>query len=637
MDRAQILTIVILVVMVALFLWEKWRFDIVALMALLASVAAGIVPADKAFSGFANPVLPLIGAALIVSAAIGQSGAIEILVRRLRPLMKSPDLQVGVLVGCVVLLSAFVKNIGALAIFIPAAVQVARRANRSPSEFLMPLSFASLLGGSATLIGTSPNILASSVREQLTGQPFHMFDFAPVGAGIAVLGAVFLMFGWRLIPRGLRGSAGEAAFRIEDYTSEVRVSAGSPYIGQTVRQVERHAGGDLAITAVIRDRIGRAVPSGAWRVFEADVLVVEGDPQALELVARDGKLELVGGEEPPATIHGPPDDEKKPAKARGVTRAKPKPRSKAAAQAKPATKTEKPAAESEDRRGDRLTVVEAVVGVRSPLIGQSAETLRLREGHGVNVLAISRGGRRTSARLRRARFQLGDAIVLQGDSEHINEIVAALGCLPLAERQLKLGRPRQLLLPLGILSVTMVVTGFEWVPVGIAFVAAAVALMLCRLVSLDEAYQAIDWPILVLLGSLIPIGEAVKTTGTADLIAGVLSGAAAHAPAFAVIAAVLVVTMLATPVLHHAAAVLVMGPIAASLAQRLGFHIDPFLMAVAVGAGSDFLSPIGHQSNTLVMGLGGYRFGDYWKLGLPLSILVILLGTPLILLFWPLH
>jgi di/tricarboxylate transporter len=635
MNRAQILTIVILVVMVALFLWEKWRYDLVALMALLASVAAGIVPANRAFSGFANPVLPLIGAALIVSAAIGQSGAIEILVRRLRPLMQSPDLQVGVLVGCVVLLSAFVKNIGALAIFIPAAVQVARRNNRSPSEFLMPLSFASLLGGSVTLVGTSPNILVSSVREQLTGQPFHMFDFTPVGAGIAVLGALFLMFGWRLIPRGLRGSAGEAAFRIEDYTSEVRVLTGSPYIGQTVRQVEQHGGGDVTITGIIRDRIGRAVPSGGWRIYEDDVLVVEADSQALELVARDGKLELVGGEEPPATVHGAAEDDRKPTK--GRSRAKARPRSQAAAQRKPPTKTQKAEEEGEDRRGGRLTVVEAVVGVRSPLIGQSAETLRLRERHGVNVLAISRNGRRSSARLRRARFQLGDAVVLQGDAEHIGEIVARLGCLPLAERQLKLGRPRQLLLPLGILAVTMLVTGIEWVPVEIAFVAAAVALVLFRLVSLDEAYEAVDWPILILLGSLIPIGEAVKTTGTADLIAGALSGAAAHAPAFAVIAAVLTVTMLVTPALHHAAAVLVMGPIAASLAQRLGFHIDPFLMAVAVGAGSDFLSPIGHQSNTLVMGLGGYRFGDYWKLGLPLSILVILLGTPLILLFWPLH
>src|SRR6185437_10339398 len=234
------------------------------LLALLASVACGIVPKDHAFSGFSNPVLPLIAAALIVSVAIGQSGAIEILLRWLKPVLGTKELQVGVLVACVTLLSAFVKNIGALAIFIPAAIQVARRNSRSPSEFLMPLSFASLIGGSMTLIGTSPNILAASVRQQLTGQPFHMFDFTPVGAGIALVGAVFLAFGWRLIPRGLRGSAGASAFRIEDYTAEMRVAEGSAYIGQTVREVERLSGNEISITAIIRERGGRQVPGGGW-------------------------------------------------------------------------------------------------------------------------------------------------------------------------------------------------------------------------------------------------------------------------------------------------------------------------------------------------------------------------------------
>jgi di/tricarboxylate transporter len=288
-------------------------------------------------------------------------------------------------------------------------------------------------------------------------------------------------------------------------------------------------------------------------------------------------------------------------------------------------------------RPERLAVVEALVGLGSVLIGHSAAELRLRERYGVNVLAVSRGGRRTSARLRRARFQYGDAVVLQGEADRIYEIVARIGCLPLAERQLKLGRPRQLLLPLTILGVAMIVTGFEWVPVELAFVAAALLLVLCKLVRLDEAYAAVEWPILILLGALIPIGEAVKTTGTADVIAHAMSGYAGHLPGYGVLAVVLAATMLVTPMLHHAAAVLVMGPIAASLAQTLGYRIDPFLMAVAIGAGSDFLSPIGHQSNTLVMGPGGYRFGDYWKLGLPLSVLVVTLGVPLIAIVWPLH
>ncbi|MBV9859972.1 MAG: SLC13 family permease [Alphaproteobacteria bacterium] len=611
--------------MVGLFLWDRIRYDLVALLALLSAVLCGIVPGDKAFTGFANPVVPLIGSALIVSAAIGQSGAIEIVVRWLKPLMHSRDMQVGLLVACVTALSAFMKNVGALAIFIPAAVQVARRNQRSPSEFLMPLGFASLLGGSMTLVGTSPNILISSVRQELTGHPFEMFDFTPVSGGVAVLGVVFLAFGWRLLPRGLRGSASEAAFTIEDYTSELRLGAGSAYIGRTVGEIEDLTGGAIAVTAIIREKYRRYVPAGSWTLYPEDVLVVEADPQTLEQFARDGNLELVGGEELPASATaelaeagaGPPGDRPEP-----PDNPPPAPR---------------PAEASMPLRPDRLSVVEAVVTAGSDLVGHSAAELHLRERHGVNVLAIGRRGRRTSVRLRRVRFQLGDAIVFQGYAETIHDALAALGCLPLAERQLNLGRPRQLVLPLLILAAAIGATAFEIVPVQIAFVGAALAIVLCGLLTLKEAYGAVEWPILILIGSMIPIGEAVMHTGTTTLIAHSIAGFAAHLPVYGVLAVILGFTMLVTPVLHHAAAVLVMGPIAATLAQQLGYAIDPFLIAVALGAGSDFLTPIGHQSNTLVMGPGGYRFGDYWKLGLPLSVLVVALGVPLIMTFWRLH
>jgi di/tricarboxylate transporter len=615
LTRDQALTLVILVAVVGLFIWDRLRYDVVALLGLLAAVAAGVLPANRAFSGFSNPVLPLIAAALIVSAAIGQSGAVDILVRWLGPLLRSRELQVGVLVACVTALSAFMKNIGALAIFMPAAIQVARRAGRSPSEFLMPLAFASLIGGSMTLVGTSPNMLASAVRQQLTGQPFHMFDFTPVGAGIAICGVLFLAVGWRLIPRGLRGSAADTAFTIEDYTSELRVAEGSPFAGRTVRDLEEVAGGEVAITGIIREEYRRYVPSGSWILYANDVLVVEADPAAIEQLAREGNLELVGSEEAPA-----------------------------AEQESSAAATDSDAEEEAKRgaarraAGERdIGVIEAVVTPGSDLVGRSAAELHLRERHGLNVLAIGRRGRSSSARLRRVKFQLGDAIVFQGYTDKLATTLAELGCLPLAERQLQLGRPRQLLFPLIILATAIIVTGFELVPVEIAFVAAALALLLIGVVSLKEAYASIEWPILVLLGALIPLGEAVQHTGTAELIAGWVFGLAEHIPAYAVLGAVMVITMLVTPILHHAAAVLVMGPIAASLAQKLGYSIDPFLMAVAFGAGSDFLSPIGHQSNTLVMGPGGYRFGDYWHLGLPLSLLVIGLGVPLILIFWPLH
>ena len=624
MSRDQILTFVILFCLVALFLWDRLRYDLVALLALLAAVAAGIVPADKAFAGFSNPVLPLIGAALIVSVAIGQSGAIEVLLRWLNPLMRSSNLQVGILVACVAVLSAFMKNIGALAIFIAAAIQVARRNNRSPSEFLMPLSFASLLGGSMTLIGTSPNLLISAVRQELTGQPFHMFDFTPVGAGIALCGVLFLAVGWRLLPGGRRGSASSTNFSLEDYTSEVRLTKKSSFVGRTVGDVEKLGGGDVDIIALIREGGRRQIPTRRWKLYADDVLVVEADPQTLEQFARDGNLELVGTEKPP---------EKAPTKVLELAAQD----ARVAADSKVAGDPETQVAERPAPDERELSIVEAVIGAGSDLIGHSAATMHLRERYGVNVLAIGRRGRRRSTRLRQTRFQMGDAIVLQGHTARLPDILVALGCLPLAERPLNLGRRRRIFLPLGLLAVAIVLAGFELVPAAIAFVGAAVALVLFGLVTLKEAYGAVEWPILVLIGALIPIGEAVQQNGTAKLVATALAGSLAHMPSYAILAALFAATMLVTPILHHAAAVLVMGPIAASLAQQLGYKIDPFLMVVAFGAGSDFLSPIGHQSNTLVMGLGGYRFGDYWKLGLPLSVMVVVLGVPLIMLFWPLH
>jgi di/tricarboxylate transporter len=614
LSRDQLLTVAILGCLTGLFLWDRLRYDLVALLALLAAVAAGVVPADKAFNGFANPVLPLIGAALILSAAIGQSGAIEVLLRWLNPLLGSKDLQVGVLVACVTVLSAFMKNIGALAIFISAALQVARRNKRLPSEFLMPLSFASLLGGSMTLIGTSPNLLASAVRQELTGAPFEMFDFTPVGAGLALVGALFLAFGWRFLPRR-RGAASSADFTIEDYTSEVRIPARSPFVGRTVGEIERLGGGDINIVALIRAGGRRQIPTRRWRLNADDVLVIAADPQGLEQFARDGDLQLVGSETPPRQA---------PAKATAKT-------ARAARESGPAVHERPPA---DDRP---LGIVEAVVASGSELIGRTPAAMHLRERYGVNVLAIGRRGGLVRARLRNVRFKLGDAIVLQGHTGQLPDILVALGCLPLAERALGLSRKRRMLLPLAILAVAVAFSAFELAPAPIAFVGASVALVLFGLVTLKEAYAAVEWPILVLIGALIPLGEAVQHNGTAKLIATGLAGGLAHLPSYAILAALLAATMLITPILHHAAAVLVMGPIAASLAQQLGYRIDPFLMAVAFGAGSDFLSPIGHQSNTLVMGLGGYRFGDYWKLGLPLSLMVVALGVPLIMLFWPLH
>ncbi len=592
MTLEQALSLAILGGLLVLFVWDRFRFDVVALLALLAAVACGVVPAHAAFNGFGNSLLPLIASALVVSSAVAKSGAIGELVRLLRPVLSHRPLQVGALSGIVAALSAVVKNIGALAIFLPVAMQVARRSKRSVGEFLMPMSFGSLVGGMMTLIGTSPNLIASSVREELLGSPYRMFDFFPVGFGIMLLGVAFLSVGWRLLPiRGAGQDSGDAPFQIEDYISEALLPETSPLVGKTVADLERLSEGSVTVTAIIREGHRRYTPAGYWPLFAEDVLVLEADPQELQSLIHAAHLELVGHEE---VKNGEKDS------------------------------------------GDAVAI-EAVVTANSPMIGASSSALRLRDRYGVNLLALSRSGHRNTSRLGKMSFREGDVVVLHGSAAAMADALARLGCLPLAERNLQLGRPRKILLTSIVLLACVVLAATELVPPALAFLGGAVAVVVLGILSLREAYEAVDWPILIMLGALIPIGEAMHANGTTSVVAGWLLSASAVLPVWGMLALLLIVTMLLTPLVHHAAAVLVMGPVAATIAQTLGVSVDTFLMAVAVGASCDFLSPIGHQCNTLVMGPGGYRFGDYWRLGLPLSLLVVGCGVPLILLAWPLH
>ncbi|HET8729276.1 MAG TPA: SLC13 family permease, partial [Alphaproteobacteria bacterium] len=499
--------------------------------------------------------------------------------------------QVAILSSLVAAFSAFMNNVGALAIFLPVALQVARRTGQSPSTLLMPLSFGSLLGGLITRIGTPPNILISGIRRDLTGQGFEMFDFAPVGLGVAAAGIAVLVVGWRVLPHDRRGERPpETLFRIEDYVSEVRLPPNSPMVGRTVAELEELSEGEARVTAIIRERFRRYAASGDWTLLENDVLVVESDPHVLKRLVDRAKLDLVAGDRDVAPT-----------------------------------------------ASDEAGVVEAVIMAGSPMAGCTPAELRLRERFGVNLVAVSRRAGRTTARLRRVKFQAGDVVALQGNRDAIPDTLAALGCLPLAERRLRLGRPRRIVLPPLLMAAAVALAMFDVVPISIAFLGAVVAVVLLRVLTLREVYDAVVWPVVVLLGALIPVSEALRDTGGTELIAGWLSGVIGGVPAIAALALTLVATMLVTPVLNNAATVLVMAPIAASFAGGLGLSIDPFLMAVAVGASSDFLTPIGHQSNTLVMGPGGYRFGDYWRLGLPVSIAVVAAAVPLIALVWPLR
>lgn len=584
----------LIALMMAAFVWGRFRYDLVAMVTLLVAVLIGIVPPDKAFSGFSDDIIAIIASALVVSAAVARSGIVERLLKPLSPWLTNTTVQVLVLSGTVAALSGFVKNIGALAMLMPVAFALARKTETSPSYFLMPMAFGSLLGGIVTLVGTSPNILVSRVRQEITGEPFHMFDFTPVGIVLAVAGIAFLAVGWRLLPKGRKGASSiEAAFNLEGYTTEAVVQAKTDTVGKTVAQLEKLSGNDVEVLMVVRKGGRRYAPTESTVLRANDVLLLEGEPDALQQIVTDAKMKL-------------------------------------------ATASSRKSKKETDTPADDLGVMEAVVSEGSVLAGSNAQQSKLYHKHGVTLLAVSRAGERVTSQLRSVRFRAGDVVVLRGNLSEMPDMLGELGLLPLAERSQPLGDTRRGILPIVVLAAAMLLVAFGALPIAIAFFGTAVVLLLMRSLTLKEAYAAVEWPILILIGALIPVSDALRSTGGTEVIAALLSQAGDYLNGYTALLLIMAAAMAVTPFLNNAATVLVMGPIAAAFASKLGYKPDPFLMAVAIGAACDFLTPIGHQSNTLVMGPGGYRFGDYWRLGLPLSILVLAIGVPLIALFWPL-
>ncbi|WP_159950073.1 SLC13 family permease [Rhizobium sp. 18065] len=586
MTYEQILAFGVIAAMMAAFLWERFRYDVVACAALVSSVALGLVSPAEAFAGFSDDIVIIVGSALVVSAGVARSGVVDLAIKRFFPSLESVRAQMLLLLLTVTVLSAFIKNIGALAIMMPVAFQFARRSNVSPSIFLMPMAFGALLGGLMTQIGTSPNIAVSRLREEITGQAFTMFDFTPVGATLAVAGIIFLMFFYWLVPvRENQNPSLQEALESSHFSTEATLGRQSPYVGKTLHQLQQIASGEVSATSILRGDT-RLSPFPDVLLKVGDTLLLQGPSEALDRVVSQGSLTLAGGTVAP-------------------------------------------------NKGGDLVSVEAVISRGSSLIGQTARDLSLVHTYGVNLLAVSRQGKRIRERLGELTLRSGDVVLLQGLRQQMPAILTELGCLPLAERAILLGTSRNVLVPLAILFVAMGATALGLAPVGIAFFAAALAMVVFKVIPISEVYQSVDGPILVMLAALIPVSGTLRTSGASDVIAGWLSTLASSMPAWGAVALILVTAMAVTPFLNNAATVLVMAPIAASFAGGLGYQPEAFLMAVAIGAGCDFLTPIGHQCNTLVMGPGGYRFSDYPRLGLPLSVLVILVAVPTLLMVWP--
>ncbi|WP_037461646.1 SLC13 family permease, partial [Sinorhizobium fredii] len=569
MTAEQSLSFLVIGTMMVFFIWDRFRYDVVACSALMLAVAVGIVPFDRAFDGFSDDIVIIVGSALIVSAGVARSGVVDAAIQRFLPDVNSVRAQLALLVVTVTVLSSFIKNIGALAIMIPVAFQFARRSNVQPSVFLMPMAFGALIGGLMTQVGTSPNVVVSRMRQELTGESFSMFDFTPVGASLALVGAIFLLFAYRLVPeRKSQQVSVQQAIEITDYTSEAMAAPGSPAIGKSLSSLVKLGDGGAVVIAIFR-RGTHLAPLPDVVIEADDILLLEGGPAALDRIISQAKLKISGDRSPT----------------------------------------------SAETARTEIEAIEAVIASGSPLVGMSAERLALFHNHNINLLAVSRQGERLKQRLGSIRLRAGDIVVLQGARVDLPAFLQDFSCLPLAQRDILLGTIRRAPVPLLVLAAAMGATAVGILPVQVAFFAAALAMVIFRVIPLREVYRAVDGPILVMLAALIPVSDTLRTTGGSDLIAGWLSGMAVNLPPAGALALILVAAMAVTPFLNNAATVLVMAPIAVSFAAALDYRPDAFLMAVAIGAGSDFLTPIGHQCNTLVMGPGGYRFSDYPRLG----------------------
>ncbi len=591
MTNDQIILFSLFGAVFALLLWGRFRYDLVAFTALLVAVVLGVVPAKHAFDGFGHPATIIVALVLVVSAGLVRSGAVHLITRTLVDSSRSLAAHIALMGGIGAILSAFMNNVAALALLMPVDIQTARKAGRSPRYSLMALSFATILGGMATLIGTPPNIIIASIREQTLGEPFHMFDFTPVGGITALAGLLFVAaIGWRLIPRRDDDTTADPMADIAQYIAELTVPEGSKLIGRRLGDLHEAAEkADVAILGLIREGKRRYGTQRNTPLRAGDVIVLEATPDALDEFRTALSLDFA--------------DEKRQEAAKAT--------------------------------GEGLALVEAVVTEDSRLNGRSAMAVGLGWRKRTVLMGISRQGRRITRQLRKTPLRPGDILLLLIPKEQVNDVIDWLGVLPLADRGLAVTVNEKVWFAIGAFAAAVAAASFGLIYLPVALGLVVVGYVLAKIMPLSELYTHIEWPVVVLLGSMIPLGAALETSGGTELIASALISLTAGLPPWAILTVLMLVTMTLSDVLNNTATTIVAAPVGIEMAQRLGVNPDPFLMAVAVAASCAFLTPIGHKNNTLIMGPGGYSFSDYWRMGLPLEILVVAVSIPAIMVFWP--
>lgn len=619
MTTSQLMILCILAVTLGLFLWGRLRHDVVALAALMACVIIGLVPTGSAFAGFGHPAVITVACVLVLSHGLQHTGAVDWLARSVLPRDAGRLTSMIALLGLGTALSGFMNNVGAMALLMPIAIQLAGRLKLQPGQVLMPLAFGTILGGMTTVIGTPPNLIVSGFRDEAGLGQFAMFDFAPVGVAVAVAGVLFVAFvGWRLVPS--RKSAAGDGFGTGSYFTELRVPEKSKAVGLTLRAFERKIeDSDAQIVGLVRNEVRMTAPHGGRHIRAMDILVLQADVDALAkaLSAFDIKLEE-------QVVAAPDDDD--PARA--------------VAQANRSGAMEDEVTDDDDEqsldRNEDIVLRELVVLPGSTIVGQSARDLKLRTRYGLNLLAVSREGHPPRGRLRTLKLNSGDLLLMQGPSDAVSAFMNDTGCVPLGERKLRIPDKRKAITAGAIMLGAIALVTLGLLPAAPAFALGVLASMVLRTLPLRQIYTSIDWPVVVLLAALLPVADAMQSTGAADQMARFLVDTIARGNPVVALAVVLVTTMFLSDVMNNVATAAVLCPIALGISATLGVSPDSFLMAVAIGASCAFLTPIGHQNNTLILGPGGFRFGDYWKLGLPLEVLVVAISLPLLLIVWPL-
>ena len=585
----QLQVALILLILLGFLVWGRWRYDAISLVTLALMVLLGLVPAKEAFLGFGHPAVVTVALVLLISKALEKSGFIGMIGDFLRQRI-SGEMQFMVMLMLIAgFLSSFMNNIGAMAMLLPVTIGIAQKMGWNPSKFLMPLAFASILGGMNTKIGTPPNIIISEFREEYTSNPFEFFDFAFAGFPVSFLGILFITLGgWRFVKLREEGSEQRPLLDIQDYLVEMTIEEGSDLVGKRIHWLTGKLGSDNVLMGVVSEK-GTIRKPHHQETFEAlQILVLKISPDDVAGVQTEFGLSL------------------------------------------------DPDLEDQMKQGE-LGVIEAMITPRSRLIGRKLNYFKRFGRPVVSLLGLWRQGTKLRRRLAREIFKAGDVLLLlnKDTQERAAEKLELLGLMPLWQRELDVIRETsKAIQALFIFLTALIAVIFFDVNIIIAFLLCVLAYAANRLLGGDGIYRHIEWPVVVMLGAMIPIGGALTSSGLTLTTAGFITTYFSDLNVAWLLVIILVVTMFISDLINNAATAVIMAPLAMQVAVEMNHPIEPFLMAVAVGASCAFLSPIGHQCNTLVMGPGNYRFSDYWRLGLPLEILIVLISIPVIMITW---